>query len=118
MAPIRRVSAPPGGEALAGTGMPIKEMTRRTDQNRQTIRQLVRGGGAPTDAFRSRMSSLEPYLARLDADWSAGRHDGAELWRHLKADGFDGGLRVVMEWATPRRRSESNPSGRPKDSFG
>ena len=43
---------------------------------------------------------------------------GAELWRRLKADGFDGGLRVVMEWATPRRRSESNPSGRPKDSFG
>ena len=59
------------------------------------------------------MSSLERYLARLDADWSAGCHDGAELWRRLKADGFDGGLRVVMEWATPRRRSESNPSGRP-----
>ena len=62
--------------ALADTGMPMKEMARRSDQNRQTIRQLVRGGGAPTDAFRSRMSSLEPYLARLDADWSAGCHDG------------------------------------------
>ena len=80
MAPIRRVSAPPGGERSHSRScrhrMLIKEMARRTDQNRQTIRQVVRGGGARTDAFRSRMSSLEPYLARLDADWSAGCHDG------------------------------------------
>ena len=80
MARTRRISAPPGGERSLPCSCrhrnADKEMARRTDQNRQTIRQVVRGGGARTDAFRSRMSSLEPYLARLDADWSAGCHDG------------------------------------------
>jgi hypothetical protein len=31
---------------------------------------------------------------------------GAELWRRLRVAGFGGGLRIVPEWATRRRRSE------------
>ena len=35
-------------------------------------------------------------------------HNGAELWRRLRAiAGFRGSLRVVAEWATRRRRAES-----------
>ena len=53
-----------------------------------------------------RTRTLEPHLARLSAEWNAGCHSGAELWRRPRADGFKGGLRVVTEWATQRRRSE------------
>jgi transposase len=37
--------------------------------------------------------------------------NGAELWRQLRLAGFGGGLRVVTEWATRRRRAEKAESG-------
>lgn len=77
---------------------------RRSGRSRKLVREIVRGGGG--DIFRCRSSTLEPYLAWLDAEWSGGCHNGAELWRRLRATGFTGGLRVVTEWATRRRRTE------------
>jgi hypothetical protein len=66
----------------------------------------VRGGGG--DVFRCRSNVLEPHLAWLNAEWSAGCRNGAELWRRLQTTtGFRGSLRVVAEWATRRRRAES-----------
>ncbi|MFZ4406300.1 MAG: transposase, partial [Paracraurococcus sp.] len=68
------------------------------------IDSVRRGGDG--DVFRGRETMLGSHLARLGADWDAGCHNGTELWRRLRADGFRGGLRVVTEWATRRRRSE------------
>jgi transposase len=56
--------------------------------------------------FRSRTSSLAPWLVALDAAWAQRCRNGAELWRQLRAEGFAGSLRVVGEWVTRRRRSE------------
>ena len=91
--------------ALAKAGTPIKEIVRRTGRSRKLVRDIVRGGGG--DVFRCRSNILEPHLAWLDAEWSAGCRNGAELWRRLRASGFRGSLRVVAEWATRRRRAES-----------
>ena len=41
----------------------------------------------------------------------AGRRNGAALWRQLRAQGFQGSLRVVTEWATRRRRADRNDTG-------
>ena len=38
--------------------------------------------------------------------WGAGCRNGAELWRRLQVQGFQGSLRVVSEWTTRRRRAE------------
>ena len=46
------------------------------------------------------------YLPWLDAQWTTGAHNGSELWRRLKRQGFRGCLRVVSEWAGRRRRAE------------
>jgi transposase len=64
--------------------------------------------------FRVRLSSLEPYLARLDAEWTNGCRNGAELWRRLKLAGYGGSPRVVAEWTTRRRRAEAAPTGAPR----
>jgi transposase len=56
--------------------------------------------------FRLRQSSLDRHLPWLDAQWSAGCRNGAELRRRLTEHGFRGSLRVVTEWATRRRRAE------------
>jgi transposase len=90
--------------ALADQGVAIKEIMRRTDKSRGLVRQVVRG--ARTDMFRSRMSSLDPFLMQLDAAWAGGCRNGAALWRAMKAVGFTGGLRVVTEWATRKRKEE------------
>jgi transposase len=90
--------------ALAAQGVAIKEIMRRTDKSRGLIRQVVRG--ARTDMFRSRMNSLDPFLTQLEAAWIGGCHNGAALWRAMKAVGFIGGLRVVTEWATRKRKEE------------
>jgi transposase len=97
--------------ALTKEGTSIKEIVRRTGRSRRLVRDIVRGGGG--DVFRSRSNVLEPHLAWLDAEWSAGYRNGAELWRRLQTTaGFRGSLRVVAEWATRRRRAESAGSER------
>jgi transposase len=98
-------------EALASTGTPIKQIARTTGVARQTVRRILRG--VRHDVFRSRQSSLDPWQLRLEAEWDAGCRNGSELWRRLRAAGFTGGLRVVTEWATKRRRDEKTgqPAG-------
>ena len=90
--------------ALKAAGYSIKEIVRRTRHSRRLVRQAVRG--ARGDMFRVRRSSLDACLPVLDAEWAAGCHNGAELWRRLRDQGFKGSLRVVTEWATRRQRAE------------
>ena len=89
----------------AEAGLPIREIVRRTGHSRGYVRAVLRG--RRTEVFRSRESSLDPWLTWLDAEWAAGHHNGTELWRRLRKEGFRGSLRVVTEWATRRRRAEN-----------
>jgi transposase len=88
----------------AETGASIKEVVRLTGLSRGLVRRVLRG--QRSDVFRVRESSLEHHLPWLDAQWAAGHHNGADLWRRLKVLGFRGSVRVVTEWATRRRRAE------------
>ena len=90
--------------ALGADGVPIKQIVRQTGLSRGTVRQILRG--CRSDVFRQRESSLEAYWPLLEALWTGGCRNGAELWRRLRASGFRGSLRVVREWSTRRRRAE------------
>lgn len=90
--------------AMAGDGVAIKEIVRRTGRSRKLVRGVLRN--AEDEVFRARSGSLSPWLVPLEAEWSGGCRNGAELWRRLCGRGFGGCLRVVGEWATRRRRSE------------
>jgi hypothetical protein len=59
--------------ALAAQGTPLKAMARTTGLSRQTIR------GQRHDVFRTRQSSLDPWLGRLEAEWTGGCRVGVEL---------------------------------------
>jgi transposase len=98
-------------ERAARAGMSIKEIVRRTGHSRKVVRDVVRGGR--TDVFRVRTSSLEPFLVRLGAEWTAGCRNGAELFRRLRSAGYAGSPRVVAEWAARRRRTEAAPTEAP-----
>ena len=88
---------------LAKEGVP-KQIVRRTGHIRKRVRQVVRG--ERNDVFRARKSSLDAHLPLLDAQWTAGCRNAAELSRRLRTLGFRGSARVVAEWATRRRRVE------------
>jgi transposase len=88
-------------------GLSLKAIVRTTGLSRQTVRRILRG--TRDDVFRSRESSLDPWIERLETEWNTGCHNGAELWRRLRNAGFGGGLRVVTEWATRKRRSVACP---------
>ena len=106
---LRREDANAAILARAKKGMPIKQIMRETGHSRGLVRRILRG--QRSDVFRTRESSLEPYLPWLDAQWAAGLHNGSELWRRLKGQGFRGCLRVVSEWAGRRRRVEKADAG-------
>jgi transposase len=102
---VRREEANAAIMGLSKEGLAIKEIVRRTGHSRGLVRQILRG--QRTDVFRVRENTLDVHLPFLDAQWADGCHNGAELWRRLKGQGFRGSLRVVSEWATRRRRAES-----------
>jgi transposase len=100
----RRQAANKAVLALHKVGTPIKEVVRKTGYSRGLVRRILRA--ARSDMFRTRQSSLDPWLTNLDELWASGERNGAANWRTLKASGFAGALRTVTEWATRRRRSE------------
>jgi transposase len=98
--------------ALAGEGVPIKQIVLRTGCSRQTVRRILRG--RRKDVFRVRASSLEPWLLQPDEAWSGGCRNEAELWRSLRRADFGGSLRVVTEWTTRRRRAATAQASGPR----
>lgn len=65
--------------AMTAEGASIKDIRRKTGHSRKLIRSVLRG--QRSDIFRTRQSSLEPWLPWLDEQWAAGRQNGSELWR-------------------------------------
>lgn len=87
---------------MAKAGATIKDLVRKTGRSRGLVRKILRG--ARGDIFRTRMNSLEPFIARLETAWANGERNGAALWRTMRREGFRGGLRVVTEWMTRKRK--------------
>lgn len=107
MKPITRAWCEETNAAILGLstqGIAIKEIRCRTGYSWGLIRKILRG--QRSDIFRTRRSSLEPYLPWLDEQWAAGCRNGAALWRALRLRGFRGCLGVVSEWSGRRRRAE------------
>lgn len=95
--------------SLSREGVAIREIVRRTGYSRGLIRKILRG--QRSDVFRTRPSSLDPYLPWLDAQWAAGCRNGLALWRALRERGFRGRRGVVSEWSGRRKRAEKADAG-------
>src|ERR1700761_4031151 len=95
--------------SLSEDGVAIREIVRRTGYSRGLIRKILRG--QRSDIFRTRPTSLDPYLPWLDAQWTAGCRNGLALWRALRERGFRGCRGGVSEWSGRRKRAEKADAG-------
>ena len=85
-------------------GAPLRHIACDLTRSRNTVRRWVRG--EQPELHRPRMHSLDPWRAVLGRRWREGCRNGAQLWRDLRDAGFEGGMRVVAEWANRQRLAD------------
>jgi transposase len=95
--------------ALAKDKVPIKEIVRRLGHSRQLVRRVIRG--ERQDIFRTRQSSLDRHLPWLDAQWSSGCRNSADLWRVAN----DGWVASAVKAVSRRRQGNRVKSSVTKD---
>ena len=94
-------------------GVPVRHIARDVALSRNTVRRWARGEQA--ELHRPRMHSLDPWRAVLERRWTEGCRNGAQLWRDLRDAGFEGGMRIVTEWANRQRLAEPMRQPGPAD---
>ena len=85
-------------------GVAVRHIARDLALSRNTVRRWVRG--EQPELHRPRTHSLDPWRAVLERRWAEGCRNGAQLWRDLRDAGFEGGMRVVAEWANWQRLAD------------
>jgi transposase len=72
-------------------GMGLRAIARHLGMNRQTLRKYVRADAFPEIAARiwksGPVTAFVPYLRKR---WDAGCHNATQLWREIRAQGFQG----------------------------
>lgn len=86
-------------------GVKMRAIARQLGLARPTVRRYVAAGAFPEMAERcKRPSILDPYLAYLQQRWAEGCHNGAQLYRDIKGQGYTGSKSLVGRWVADQRR--------------
>jgi len=91
---------------LRAAGASIARIAVQLGAERKTVRRWLRAGGPSLSRKPPRVSSLAPYLDRLERRWVEGCRNAALLWRELIPLGFSGRPGTVRRWAGRRRKAE------------
>ncbi|MFL5660254.1 MAG: ISL3 family transposase [Ktedonobacteraceae bacterium] len=84
---------------LAGQGMTISDIHRKTGLDRKTIRKYLQAEHLPDRAKRQpRRSILGPYRSYLRERVESGCHNGAKLLREIQKQGYKGGASIVRAY--------------------
>lgn len=79
-----------------GNGESIRAIGLAMDIDRRTVRGFVRAGSFPERVRRGPSASLlDAHREYREARIAAGCHNGMEVWRELRAQGFTGGCSIV-----------------------
>lgn len=97
--------------SLHDEGMEIRAIARELGMGRGTVRRYIKAGSFPEMAKRRRRSSiLDPHLPYLKQRWAEGCHNGMQLHREIKEQGYPGSRPLVSRWAAKMRKHEPQPT--------
>ena len=86
-------------------GVSIRGMARQLGMGRRTIRHYLAVSALPEITRRRRVPSLlDPFVPFLGQRWAAGCHNGLQLFREIRHQGYDGSRGLVSRWAARIRK--------------
>jgi transposase len=109
----QRVAAYEAVHALRATGADVADIARTVGISRQTAYRYVSMNDPPARRrrrFERRDRGLDPYEDYLRRRWSEGCHNGMQLWREIRAQGFAYSSSPVSRFVAHLRQ---DPSLRP-----
>ncbi len=94
-------------------GEPLLAISRAMGLARGTVRKFAHAESFPGRAARAPGPSiLDPFRAHLNARLAAGCENAMELWRELRALGFEGTPKQVHRWLAERRTAPAKTAPR------
>lgn len=90
--------------AMSAAGHSLRDIARELGCSRGTVKKYARADEAPSRRRNSsRVRKIDRYLGHLQQRWEEGCRHASLLYRELRAQGYDGAPKPVMQWARERR---------------
>lgn len=97
---------------LHDEGVSVRQIAQQMGMGRQTVRRHLNHGAFPEIAQRRKMHSiLDRWEAYLLERWQSGCHNGLQLYREIREQGYTGSRSLVSRWAAQHR--EKHDAGFP-----
>jgi transposase len=98
--------------ALQQQGFSLREISRRLQIARQTVRRFVRAESFPERSKpRKKASLLDPYKPYLLKRWQEGCWNGTQLYAEIKAGGYTGSAPLLRRFITELRKKQHAAGG-------
>jgi len=100
----RRVQRYEEVKRMRADGHCISAIARRIGMQRATVRMFLRADEYPEARQGSRPSRVQPFAEYLKERWLAGCHNARQLYREIKARGYEGHVKVLQAYLEPWRK--------------
>jgi len=101
--------------ALAREGYSLREVARRAEVNRGTVRRYLRAGQYQPCAKHSRRPhTCDAFAVYLRQRWAEGEHNSAALFAEIRAQGYSGAASTVRQYVGAWRTGPRRRPGRPR----
>jgi transposase len=92
--------------ALRQRGVSIRAIAQQMDLDRRTVRRWINADVFPEIAKRKpKPSILDPWKPYLRERWEQGCHNGSQLLREIRAQGYCGSRGLVNDWLIGLRKT-------------
>jgi transposase len=99
--------------ALASAGYSLREVARRAEVSRETVRSYLRAGHYRPCTSRARKPhACDLFAAYLRHRWNEGEHNSAALYAEIRRQGYTGAASTVRQYVRSWRTGPRRPGRR------